>query len=144
MLQVPAALTKAVPSTVTPSKANNVMVSPGVPIPLMAGLVLLVWLSPSTPLSPLALKAATGAVGAVVSITALSLALVAPTLPATSVSVALTVRVLPSPGLAKLVVMKFAVMSAAVNTIVLVLVPLVTVKVSPALAPAARVTLTST
>ena len=51
MLQVPLAPMRAVPSTVVPSAANKVMVSPGVPVPLMAGLSLLVMPSPSTPLS---------------------------------------------------------------------------------------------
>ena len=57
MLQVPAVLTKAVPSKVVPFAANRLMVLPGVPVPLMAGLALLVMPSPSTPLSLLTLTA---------------------------------------------------------------------------------------
>ena len=55
----------------------------------------------------------------------------------------MTVRVLPSPGLAKLVLMMPAAMSAALSTKVLMSVPLVTRRVSPVLASAARVTRTS-
>ena len=45
MLQVPFANTVVVPSTVVPFGAYKVIVSPGVPVPLMAGLLLLVRLS---------------------------------------------------------------------------------------------------
>ena len=104
-LQVPPEPTDAVPNTVEPLAAYSVMVSPTVPVPLMAGLALLVMLSPRVPVSPsvVVVKTALGAAGAVLSTLALSLALIAPRFPATSVNVALTVRVLPSPGLVKLV-----------------------------------------
>ena len=45
MLQVPLGGTTTVPNTVVPSGAYKVMVSPGVPVPIMAGLALLVKLS---------------------------------------------------------------------------------------------------
>ena len=83
--------------TVVPLAANRVMVSPGVPVPLTAGLALLVMLSPNTPLSLAALtvSAATGAVGTRVSRVTLTCS-GALALPA--VSVAFTLRVL-SPSL---------------------------------------------
>ena len=93
MLQLPPAPTTVVPSTITPLAANRVMVSPAVPVPLMAGLGLLVRLSPSTPLSlgALAVKAAVATAGAMVSKVTLN-ATGALVLPAGSV--ALTLRVL--------------------------------------------------
>ena len=69
MLQAPSAPTRAVPKTVVPLLAYRVMVSPALPVPLMAGLALLVRASPSTPLSlgALAVKAAVGEAGVLVS-----------------------------------------------------------------------------
>ena len=85
-----------------------------------------------------------GATGAVVSTLAVSLVLVGPKLPARSVRVVVTLIVLPSPGLVKLVAIVPAKMSAAVKTKVLVVLPSVTVSVSPAFASPARVTRTLT
>ena len=45
MLQIPPAGTTIVPNTVVPFGPNKVMVLPGVPVPVMAGLALLVILS---------------------------------------------------------------------------------------------------
>ena len=57
MPQVPLTPMRTVPSTVVPLVASKVMVSPGVPVPLMAGLALLVMPSPNTPLSLLVFTA---------------------------------------------------------------------------------------
>ena len=86
-----------IPSTVVPLAAYSVMVSPGVPVPLMAGLALLVMPSPSTPLSLLVMtvRVAVEMTGAVVSSVTLN-ATAALVLPATSV--ALTLKLL-SPSL---------------------------------------------
>ena len=82
-------------------------------------------------------------VSIVVSISALSFAL-APIFPALSVIVALTVIVFPSPGEANEVVTFPFVISVAVITIGVVVVPSVTFTVSPASTPAGRSISTST
>ncbi len=69
MLQVPPTPTVVVPSTVVPSWAYKVMVSPGVPVPLIAGLAFLVRLSVA--LMPVSFTAscvrlATGAAGKII------------------------------------------------------------------------------
>ena len=119
MLQVPPAPTTTLPNTVVPFGAYKVMVSPGVPVPVMAGLSFLVIESLTLPVSLIAscVSVAVRLVGALVSITAISLA-VGPTLPATSVTLAVTVIVLPSAGAVKLVVTLPAEMSAGNKVIV--------------------------
>ena len=85
MAHLPAASTTAVPSTV-PSGALRVMVSPGVPVPSMVGVLSLVTLSPRVPLSLAGARLATGAAGARVSMTSGSVA-AGLVLPAGSVAV---------------------------------------------------------
>ena len=145
MLQLPSASTVAVPSTVVPFGAYSVMVSPAVPLPVIAGLGLVVIESFMLPVSLVAscVSVAVRPVGALVSISALSKA-VGPTLPATSVTLAVTVIVLPSAGAAKLVNTLPAEILAADKIIVCVLVPSLTVSVSPALALVGKVILTPT
>ena len=71
MLQVPPAPTTAVPSTVMPFGAYKVIVSPGVPVPVMDGLAFLVIESFISPVSLTAscVSVAVGAIGATVSST---------------------------------------------------------------------------
>ena len=67
MLQLPPAPTTTLPITVVPSGAYKVMVSPGVPVPLIAGLALLVIesvLKLPVSFAALCVRLATGAAGA--------------------------------------------------------------------------------
>ncbi len=90
MFQVPSLATVAVPKTVTPSGAYNLMVWPGVPLPVMVGVVSVVMLSVLlVPVSLPAAKSAAGGAGGVVSMVTGTMA-GALTLPAGSVAVTLT------------------------------------------------------
>ncbi len=86
-LHLPPASTTAVPIT-SPAGFLMVMVSPGVPVPLRVGLLLLVMPSPLTPESVLGSSTPVGADGPVVSIVTGSGA-AGLTLPAGSVAVML-------------------------------------------------------
>ena len=88
-LHCPLASTTAVAMTL-PAASLMVMVSPGMPVPLMVGVLSLVLPSPTVPVSLLLASAADGAAGAVVSMVMGSV-VAAPVLPAGSVAVMLRV-----------------------------------------------------
>ena len=90
MLQLPPAPTTTLPITVVPSGAYKVMVSPGVPVPLIAGLALLVIesvLKLPVSFAALCVRLATGAAGTTAFTTIGSEGLCVLSLPARSVNV---------------------------------------------------------
>ena len=97
-LQVPFAATTTVPRTVLPS--FTVIVSPATPVPLMVGVVILVYPPFGTEPFGVVIETAPGVAGGVVSTSSLTEPAVE-TLPAKSVNVAVTVNVEPDAGAVK-------------------------------------------
>jgi hypothetical protein len=93
-IQLPSAATTAV--LTSPPGKETLMVSPGVPVPLMVGVLSAVMLSPTVPVSLAKASAAAGAAGGVVSSTKLPVR-GALALPAMSVTVVLVAQELDRP-----------------------------------------------
>ena len=139
-VQVPLGRTVVVSTSPVPGIVTLIC-APGSPVPLIVGVASLVMPSPLVPLSEAGSSWAVRTDGGVVSTMALSVP-VAPRLPATSLTWAVTVKVLPSPGLVMpgTVTLPLS-MSACVSTIGVWAVPLaLTSRLSPALAVAGRAT----